>query len=275
MYLSLTILQITMKMSDRRDEPHDRSSRTSIPLRVNNIYNILDIVEKFNAKLSSCIENKNPIPLKEMTNLQKDVNKFFNFLEYTLKTPDKTVNIHKFKDTPNLSTLLHKKAMIEEMRNCLGVVTKAASKVGISPSTHKAWMNNDEYYKDMINSIAEEVLDFAEQHLYIAIQNGSVDACKFILNAKGKERGYGKTTINNFIESSKDNLENMTTEELLQKYHSYAGDDDVVLNPNPLEYIKISDVDTEKSCPRCAYLFKLKRDKDINLLENKENKENT
>lgn len=84
----------------------------------------------------------------------------------------------------------HKKAMIEALERSLGVVTTACKSVGIGRTTHYAWMESDEKYRDAVNDISDVALDFAESQLHKQIKEGNTSATIFFLKTQGKRRGY-------------------------------------------------------------------------------------
>ena len=81
-------------------------------------------------------------------------------------------------------------AMIEAMKQSLGVVTTAAKVAGISRQAHYDWMATDPEYKKAIEDTAEVALDYAESQLHKQIGNGEVASTIFYLKTKGKKRGY-------------------------------------------------------------------------------------
>ncbi len=81
-------------------------------------------------------------------------------------------------------------AMIQAMKVQLGNVTASAAEVGIDRSTHIKWMEKYPEYREKIEGIAEEVLDFAENSLYRQIMAHNTQATIFFLKTKGKHRGY-------------------------------------------------------------------------------------
>lgn len=85
---------------------------------------------------------------------------------------------------------IKKRAMIEALTKCLGVVTTAALKVGIATKTHYRWMESDSEYKQEVLDIADTALDFVESHLFKKVKSGDTTACIFYLKTKGKKRGY-------------------------------------------------------------------------------------
>jgi hypothetical protein len=93
------------------------------------------------------------------------------------------------KETPK-GTDLKKKAMIEAMEKSLGIVTSATKIAGIDRATHYRWMQEDEEYKESIESVNNIALDFAESQLHQKIKEKDTTAIIFYLKTKGKSRGY-------------------------------------------------------------------------------------
>ena len=87
-----------------------------------------------------------------------------------------------------------KKAIIKALEKSLGIVTTACKKVGIARSTFYDWYNNDETFKEQVDSIEDIALDFAESQLHKRIKSGSDAATIFYLKTKGKRRGYIERT---------------------------------------------------------------------------------
>jgi hypothetical protein len=108
---------------------------------------------------------------------------------------------------------INKKRMIEALRKSLGVVKTACEVVDISRQTHYRWLEEDPEYKQCVDDIGEEAIDFAESKLFekiegITVSNGTDDEGKpkvytvppsdtaiiFYLKTKGKKRGYVERT---------------------------------------------------------------------------------
>lgn len=83
-----------------------------------------------------------------------------------------------------------KKAMIEAMRNSLGIVSTACDRVGISRTTFYEYYNNDAQFKADIDSIEDYVIDRVESRLHTNIKLGDVTSIIFYLKTKGRKRGY-------------------------------------------------------------------------------------
>ena len=63
--------------------------------------------------------------------------------------------------------------------------------VGITSTSHYRWVRNDEDYAQAVEECRVRVLDELESTLYELGINGNVVALNSVLNARGKERGYG------------------------------------------------------------------------------------
>ena len=87
-------------------------------------------------------------------------------------------------------TIIAKKAFIEAMYKCLGIVSKAAELSGIARGSHYRWMDEDPEYKREIESVPDYVLDFVEDKLHTLIKDQDTTATIFYLKTKGKKRGY-------------------------------------------------------------------------------------
>tara|TARA_A100001201_G_C3913803_1_gene148530 strand:- start:26 stop:391 length:366 start_codon:yes stop_codon:yes gene_type:complete len=88
------------------------------------------------------------------------------------------------------NTDINKRSMIEALELCLGLVTHACKKVGISRETHYKWLRQDEEYRQKCDQVSELVIDMAESSLYKQINQGSTAATIFFLKTRGKKRGY-------------------------------------------------------------------------------------
>lgn len=95
--------------------------------------------------------------------------------------------------------------MIKALYENLGVVAPACKDVKISRQTHYRWMREDEEYKERVEEVGEEAIDFAESCLYKQIKEGNTTATIFYLKTKAKHRGYiEKTEVENTHSFKKD-----------------------------------------------------------------------
>lgn len=105
-------------------------------------------------------------------------------------------NVSLGKTETNNPTKLNtiKRAMIKALEKSLGIVTTAAKNVGIDRSTHYLWLQQDELYKEQVESISDMALDFAESKLHQQIGEGAIPSTIFYLKTKGRRRGYIEQT---------------------------------------------------------------------------------
>jgi predicted DNA-binding transcriptional regulator AlpA len=83
-----------------------------------------------------------------------------------------------------------KKKLIQELRGSLGIVSSACEALGISRTTYYKYYKADEQFKEQVDSIGDEAIDFVESRLFELIRKGNVAATIFFLKTKGKKRGY-------------------------------------------------------------------------------------
>ncbi len=100
------------------------------------------------------------------------------------------------------NSTLKKKAMLEALEKSLGIVTSASKTVGIDRHTHYDWLKSDPEYAKRVASLADITLDFAESQLHKQIKGGNATSTIYLLNHKGKSRGY-----NTVIEHKPDTVE--------------------------------------------------------------------
>ncbi len=108
----------------------------------------------------------------------------------------------------------HKKAMIQALGSCLGVVSTACKNVGISRQQHYKWMKEDIDYSANVKDVENITLDFAESKLHELIFEGNVASVIFFLKTKGKARGYVERSEVD-LNHHKPDLSGMSTEELM------------------------------------------------------------
>ena len=83
-----------------------------------------------------------------------------------------------------------KNRMISALAECLGNVSDACKKAGISRNTHYRWLKEDSEYSEAVSEQSEVALDIAEAMLMEKIAEGNLRAIIFFLKTKGKHRGY-------------------------------------------------------------------------------------
>lgn len=112
------------------------------------------------------------------------------------------------------NTAKRKKNMLKALRKANGIVTKAIEKANINRATHYKWIKTDPDYKQAVNDIDEEQLDFTESMLRENIKSKKEASIFFHLKTKGKHRGYIERQETVDRSQFEDRLENLTDEEL-------------------------------------------------------------
>lgn len=79
---------------------------------------------------------------------------------------------------------------LRELRNCLGVISKAAHNCGLHRNSHVKWNRESEEYRAEFESILEDSIDYVEDKLYERISDNDTTSIIFYLKCKGKNRGY-------------------------------------------------------------------------------------
>jgi hypothetical protein len=79
---------------------------------------------------------------------------------------------------------------LKELRNCLGVISKAAHNSGLHRNSHVKWNRESEEYRAEFESILEDCIDYVEDKLFDRINEGDTTSILFYLKCKAKKRGY-------------------------------------------------------------------------------------
>lgn len=85
-----------------------------------------------------------------------------------------------------------KAKVLQALREYLGNVTTACKAAGISRKTFYKWHKEDTDFATEADEITDEQLDFVEDKLLQAINEGNVSAIIFYLKTKGRKRGYSE-----------------------------------------------------------------------------------
>lgn len=120
-----------------------------------------------------------------------------------------------------LTTADNKKALIEALKQSLGVVTTACENIGITRQTYYYWLKNDDEFRREVEDLENITLDFAESQLHQQIKDGSVAATIFYLKTKGKKRGYIEKSELDVTNKNPD-FSQLSTDEIVK----LLGDDD-------------------------------------------------
>ena len=69
--------------------------------------------------------------------------------------------------------------------------TEACQATGVNRTTVWRWMKEDKAFSETVWEIEESLLDVAEGKLVELVRGGNLQAIKFLLRSKARERGYG------------------------------------------------------------------------------------
>jgi hypothetical protein len=67
----------------------------------------------------------------------------------------------------------------------------ACNATGVNRSTLWRWIKEDKAFSEAVWEIEESVIDVAESKLMELVREGNLQAIKFLLRSKARERGYG------------------------------------------------------------------------------------
>lgn len=83
-----------------------------------------------------------------------------------------------------------KKALLEALKQTLGVVTSACKIVDIDRGMFYKYIKDDPEFAAAVKDVQEVVIDFVETKLYEQIRDSNTVATIFYLKTKAKHRGY-------------------------------------------------------------------------------------
>lgn len=79
---------------------------------------------------------------------------------------------------------------LNALKECYGIVSKAAHMAGLDRKCHYNWMDSMPEYAKEYEAICDDRIDFVEDQLINNISNGDTTAIIFFLKTKAKKRGY-------------------------------------------------------------------------------------
>lgn len=79
---------------------------------------------------------------------------------------------------------------LNALKECYGIVSKAAHMAGLDRKCHYNWMDSAPEYAKEYEAICDDRIDFVEDQLISNISNGDTTAIIFFLKTKAKKRGY-------------------------------------------------------------------------------------
>lgn len=87
-----------------------------------------------------------------------------------------------------------KKAFIENLRKCKGLIVSACKRTNICYNTYRAMRDEDPNFAEECDTTIIEVGELVENALFKAIGDGDLTAIIFYLKTKGKILGYSERT---------------------------------------------------------------------------------
>ena len=107
------------------------------------------------------------------------------------KAVKKAITTHKAKKKKEgpKEKYTHKQ-MIHEIREAKGILAVAARRLGCTRQTVYNYLQRHQEIKDAYDDANESNIDFVENKLMMAINDGNITAMIFFLKTKGKDRGY-------------------------------------------------------------------------------------
>lgn len=92
--------------------------------------------------------------------------------------------------------LADQQRFLQALRDNKGMISRAVKYSQVPMSTYRNWMSTDLQFKESVAEVADAIKDDMEAALLNeAIDEGNVFALKLALEAKAKERGYGKVEV--------------------------------------------------------------------------------
>lgn len=94
--------------------------------------------------------------------------------------------------TDPVATNHRKRRMIAALKDHLGVVAYACESVGIGTATHYRWLKEDPDYAEAVMESEDRMIGFTERKLLELVKEGDREACKFVLDRRGRRHGWGQ-----------------------------------------------------------------------------------
>ena len=95
------------------------------------------------------------------------------------------------------------KDMLAALEKSANNVAIACTLVTTGRTIHYKWLQNNPKYKAAVEEIYESLLDLAESQLLLNVNKGNEKSIFYLLDSKGKNRGYGKTKVELSTEAGK------------------------------------------------------------------------
>lgn len=98
------------------------------------------------------------------------------------------IELHRVKE--------RQKKFIEKYRENVGMYWQSVRDLEEEEKDIRLWILRNEWFRDELNRVDEEIADAVERKLLDKITEGSEKSIHYYLDAKGKKRGYGASMGN-------------------------------------------------------------------------------
>ena len=98
----------------------------------------------------------------------------------------------------------NKNILLKSLEKSMGIVSNACKIADIDRSTFYKYYNEDDQFKNDVDSMQNYVLDFAESKLLENIKDKKETSIIFYLKTKGRKRGYIEKTETDITTNGKD-----------------------------------------------------------------------
>ena len=102
--------------------------------------------------------------------------------------------IKKNRGRPGYDEIDLAEKFVHQLKNNHNNITAACKALGVSRSTYNNFYNRSESFRQQIDDLSEEMVDFVEGKMFQIIdemEKGAPGLIMFYLKNKGKKRGYG------------------------------------------------------------------------------------
>ena len=92
--------------------------------------------------------------------------------------------------------ITNKKLLLKALKENMGILAPSLEIAAFSRGTFNKYYNEDLEFRNLVDAIREDAVDFVESQLFKQIKNGGAPQTIFYLKTKGKSRGYVEQTDN-------------------------------------------------------------------------------
>jgi hypothetical protein len=84
----------------------------------------------------------------------------------------------------------NKELLLKSLQENLGILASALKVANMNRNTFSKYYEEDLIFRNLVDEIREEAVDYVEGQLFRQIKNGGASQTIFYLKTKGKHRGY-------------------------------------------------------------------------------------